>query len=158
MALKFGKAFSEEEFQVMADAFGKLSYDSIAGSDFIPVNLVLPFKNNNISFEFGSISTSFGKAVQYQYKLEGYDKNWSALSSKSDASFGNMSEGNYNFHVKALSPFGNWSETSYSFKVLLPWQSLVGLCFYAANRYVHFYIIRWRTKALQKEKMYWKKK
>jgi len=154
MALKFGKVYSDEDFGIMADVFGKISYDSVAGSDFIPVNLVLPFKNNNISFEFGSISTSFGKAVQYQYKLEGYDKNWSVLSSKSDASFGNMSEGNYNFLVKALSPFGNWSETSYSFKVLPPWHR----AWWAYASYVLligmsiFTFIRWRTKALQKEK------
>ena len=145
----------ENEFNEMTNAFGKVSYDSVVGSDFIPVNLVLPIKNNNISFEFGTISPSFGKAVQYQYKLEGYDKNWSALSNKTEASFGNMSEGNYTFHVKALSPFGSWSETSYSFKVLPPWWRT----WWAYVSYVLliataiFTFIHWRTKALQKEKI-----
>jgi len=155
MVLKFGKAFSEKDFRSMTNAFGKISYDSVAGSDFIPVNLVLPIKNNNISFEFGTISPSFGKAVKYQYKLEGYDKNWSELSYKTEASFGNMSEGKYTFHVKALSPFGSWSETSYSFKVLPPWWRT----WWAYASYILllgiaiFTFIRWRTKALQKEKI-----
>jgi signal transduction histidine kinase/ligand-binding sensor domain-containing protein len=155
MVLKFGKAFSEKDFSSMTNAFGKISFDSVAGSDFIPVNLVLPIKNNNISFEFGSISPSFGKAVLYQYKLEGYDKNWSELSNKTEASFGNMSEGHYTFYVKALSPFGSWSETSYSFKVLPPWWRT----WWAYTSYVLLLgiavitFIRWRTKALQKEKI-----
>jgi signal transduction histidine kinase/ligand-binding sensor domain-containing protein len=155
MALKFGKTFSEEYFQIMSDAFGKVSFDSVADSDFIPVNLILPIKNNNISFEFGTISPSFGKAIQYQYKLDGYDKNWSELSNKTEASFGNMSEGKYTFHVKALSPFGSWSETSFSFKVLPPWWRT----WWAYALYVLviasgiFLFIRWRTKALHKEKI-----
>jgi signal transduction histidine kinase/ligand-binding sensor domain-containing protein len=155
MGLKFGKSFSDEDFRVMENDFGKVSFDSVAGSDFIPVNLVLPIKNNSITFDFGSISTSFAKAVQYQYKLEGYDKNWSELSNKTEASFGNMSEGNYTFHVKALSPFGSWSETSYSFKVLPPWWRT----WWAYTSYVLLLgiaiitFIRWRTKALQKEKI-----
>jgi signal transduction histidine kinase len=116
---------------------------------------VLPIKNNNISFDFGCISTSFGKAVQYQYKLEGYDKNWSELSPKTEASFGNMSEGNYTFHVKALSPFGSWSETSYSFKVLPPWWRTWWAYTWYALLFVSgvFLFIRWRTKALKQEKI-----
>jgi signal transduction histidine kinase len=155
MALKFGKTFSEEDFSKMSDAFGKVRFDSVADSDFIPANLVLPFKNNSISFEFGSISTSFGKAIQYQYKLEGYDKNWSELSNKTEASFGNMSEGKYTFHVKALSPFGSWSEISYPFKVLPPWYRTwwaYALYFLLIGLGI-FLFIRWRTKALQKEKI-----
>ncbi len=155
MALKFGNAFLDEDFQVMKNAFGKVSFDSVTGSEFIPINLVLPIKNNNISFDFGSISTSFGKAILYQYKLEGYDKNWSELSNKTEASFGNMSEGNYTFHVKALSPFGSWSETNYSFKVLPPWWRTwwayaLYILLFALGIYT---FIRWRTKALQKEKI-----
>ena len=155
MSLKFGNTFSDEDFRVMENAFGKVSFDSVVGSDFIPVNLVLPIKNNNITFEFGSISTSFGKAVQYQYKLEGYDKNWSELSNNTEASFGNMSEGNYTFHVKALSPFGSRSETSYSFRVLPPWWrtwwAYISYALLLGMAILTF--IRWRTKALQKEKI-----
>ena len=155
IALKFGRTFSDEDFRQMSDVFGNVSYDRDTGSSFIPVNLVLPIKNNNITFEFGSESTSFGKAIQYQYKLEGYDKNWSPLNSKTEASFGNMGEGNYTFHVKALSPFGSWSEASYSFKVLPHWYRT----WWAYISYVFIIIlsvasfIRWRTKALQGEKM-----
>ena len=66
-----------------------------------------------------------------------------------------MGEGNYTFHVKALSPFGSWSEASYSFKVLPHWYRT----WWAYISYVFIIIlsvasfIRWRTKALQGEKM-----
>ncbi len=155
MVLKFHKTLSDQDIQSMSDEFERVTFDSITGPDFLPVNLKIPFQNNNIGFEFGSISPSFGKYAQYQYKLEGYDKNWSALSTKSEASFGNMGEGNYTFHVKALSSFGSWSETSYSFIVLPPWYRT----WWAYALYVILFVsgvglfIRWRTKALQNEKM-----
>jgi len=155
MASKFGEAFTDKDFQMMSNAFGKVQFDSLTGNDFIPVNLVLPFKNNNITFEFSSISPSFGKAIQYQYKLNGYDKYWSLLSNKTEANFGNMSEGNYTFKLKALSPVGTWSELSYSFIVLPPWyRTWLAYGLYALMFVSGFFLfIRWRTRALQKEKI-----
>jgi len=60
--------------------------------------------------------------VRYQYMLEGYDKDWTPVTDKSSASFGNMNEGNYTLKLKAMSPDGVWSEpVQYTFKVLPPW-------------------------------------
>jgi len=54
--------------------------------------------------------------------LKGYDKNWSPVTNKTTASFGNISGGNYTFMLKAQSPDGVWSKlVSYSFEVLPPW-------------------------------------
>ncbi len=120
-ALKFNKNLTKEETGLMLKEFGDIRFDSIVGSDFIPINLKIPFRNNNIRFEFASLSPSFSKYAQYQYLLEGYDKNWSSLSTKTEASFGNMHEGDYTFRVKSLDVLGNWSETSYAFTVFPPW-------------------------------------
>ncbi len=60
--------------------------------------------------------------VNYQYMLEGYDKEWSPVLKKTSSTFGNISEGTYTFKLKAQSPFGVWSEPiEYKFKVLPPW-------------------------------------
>jgi class 3 adenylate cyclase len=60
--------------------------------------------------------------VRYQYMLEGYDKEWSPITDKTSATFGNMNEGTYTFKLKARSPEGVWSKpVTYSFKVLPPW-------------------------------------
>jgi serine phosphatase RsbU (regulator of sigma subunit) len=60
--------------------------------------------------------------VRYQYILEGYDNDWSPITNKTTATFGNIYEGSYTFKLKAQSPFGVWSEPiTYTFKVLPPW-------------------------------------
>ena len=73
--------------------------------------------------------------------LEGYDKDWSPVSTKYTANFGNISEGTYTFRVKALNPDGIWSEpVTYTFRVLPPWwrtwwmYTAYVLCFLAALR------------------------
>jgi len=154
MALRFGKSLSDKDFEAMSDEFGRVTFDSITSPDFLPANLTIPFQNNNISFQFGSISPTFGKYARYQFKMQGYENDWSELSTKTEANFGNMSEGNYTFQVKALSPAGTWSEISYSFNVLPPWYRT----WWAYALYVILFVsgvglfIRWRTKALQEEK------
>jgi len=119
--LKYGKPADSEKVKELLAGFGKIKFDSLQNGSLIPENLRLPYKNNNITFEFAAISPSFGKYTQYRYKLDGYDKNWSPLSSKDEAYFGNMSEGKYTFHLEAKSAFGTISTLNYSFKVLPPW-------------------------------------
>lgn len=58
--------------------------------------------------------------------LEGYDKTWSPVLKKREATFGNINEGTYTFKLKTqyTGPDGNneWSEVlTYTFKVLPPW-------------------------------------
>jgi signal transduction histidine kinase/ligand-binding sensor domain-containing protein len=153
-ALKFNKNLTKEETKLMLKEFGGIRFDSIVGSDFIPMNLKLPFKNNNIRFEFASLSLSFVKYTKYQYLLEGFDKDWSSLSTKTEASFGNMYEGDYTFRVKSLDVLGNWSETSYTFTVLPPWYrtwwayTLYALLFLGGLRIFS----KWRERRLNYEK------
>jgi signal transduction histidine kinase len=60
--------------------------------------------------------------VKYQYMLEGYDKDWSPLTSRSNATFGNISEGTYTLNLKAQGANGVWTDpVTYTFKVLPPW-------------------------------------
>ncbi|MCB0775210.1 MAG: hypothetical protein KDB99_02670, partial [Chitinophagaceae bacterium] len=153
--LKFGNTPDVEKIETLHKAFGKIRFDSLQKENFIPENLRLPYTNNNIGFEFAVSSLSFGKYTRYRYKLEGYEKNWSPLSSRNEAYFGNMSEGKYTFLLEAVTPFGTTSRLSYSFTVLPPWYRtwwayvlyiiLAGGLLYA--------FIRWRTKALQKDKL-----
>lgn len=80
MGLKFKERLSGEQQEVQFDTYGGLSFDSVPAPDFVPVNLNLPYTNNTISFEFASVSPTYGKSIRYQYRLEGYDDRWSPLS------------------------------------------------------------------------------
>lgn len=112
------QAFRDSIFQ----KFKALQFDSIVGFNPVPINLILPYRYNNITIEFGAIEPAKPEFVQYQFMLQGYDKDWSPASNQSFATFGNIREGKYLFKVKAKSPDGVWSEpVKYTFKVLPPW-------------------------------------
>ena len=118
----FGRLLSDSEKDSMRTQFRNLSFKTITKWYPIPEGLILPHENNNISFDFNAIETGKNFLVRYQYKLEGYDKQWSHPGKESSASYGNIFEGKYTFLLKAQSPEGVWSEpVAYSFEVLPPW-------------------------------------
>jgi ligand-binding sensor domain-containing protein/class 3 adenylate cyclase len=151
----FGKILSPETRDSMLRKFGDIYFDSIAKFYPVPVELHLPYRHNSIMFEFGAVETANPYLVNYQYKLQGYDKDWSPLTNRTSATFGNIREGTYTFMVKAQSPQGIWSEPLlYTFKVLPPvyrtwWAYLTYFIFVIISIYQ---FIRWRTKKLLKEK------
>jgi hypothetical protein len=118
----FGKRLTESERDTMVHKFRKVGFDSISPFNAIPQNLVLPYTLNTIRFDFVGIETAKPFLVQYQFMLEGSEKHWSPLSTRTMAEYSNLSQGTYTFKLRARSPDGIWSEPiSYGFKVLPPW-------------------------------------
>lgn len=153
--ITFGMTLTDEERTVMAEKFSGIQFDSISRYYPLPINLVLPFKNNNITFDFGAIEPARPQQVKYQYLLEGYSDEWSPLTNKTTATFGNMHEGNYTFTLRALSPEGIWSKpVTYTFKVLPPiYRTWWAYCIYlAAISGLLFGLYRWRTISLRRDK------
>jgi two-component system, sensor histidine kinase ChiS len=118
----FGKRLTESERDTMIHKFRKVGFDSICPFNAIPQNLVLPYTLNTIRFDFVGIETAKPFLVQYQFMLEGSEKQWSPLSTRTMAEYSNLSQGTYTFKLRARSPEGIWSKPiSYGFKVLPPW-------------------------------------
>jgi ligand-binding sensor domain-containing protein/serine phosphatase RsbU (regulator of sigma subunit) len=118
----FGKTVPQAARDSQYTRFSDVQFDSLTKYHFIPVNLILPYRHNQISFEYAAIEPARPFMVRYQYILEGYDKEWNPVTDKTNVSFGNIDEGTYTFKLKARSPFGIWSTpVSYTFKVLPPW-------------------------------------
>jgi len=117
-----GKVLNDAERNTMRQKFRDIKFDGITTFYPLPENLILPHKNNNVTFDFAAIEPAKPYLVRYQYILEGYDDDWSPIINKTSATFGNINEGAYTFKLKAQSPFGVWSEpVEYKFKVLPPW-------------------------------------
>ena len=150
-----GHPLTEAERDAMRQKFSEIKFDSVTPFYPLPENLVLPYKNNNITFDFLAIETTRPLLVNYQYILEGYDNDWSPVTDKTTATFGNIYEGTYTFKLKAQSPDGIWSEAViYVFKVLPPWYRtwwmyLFIILFVLAIIRLFF---RLRTASLRKEK------
>ena len=162
--LTFGRTLSEAERDSIRYKFSDIKFDSITPFYPLPENLVLPYNHNSVTFDFVAIEPARHFLVRYQYMLEGYDKDWSPVTDKTSATFGNIYEGVYTFKLKASSPDGVWSEPiTYTFKVLPPWwrtwwaYCLYGLLLIAAvwatYRYQKQRIIRVEIEKAQKKEL-----
>jgi ligand-binding sensor domain-containing protein/serine phosphatase RsbU (regulator of sigma subunit) len=156
----YNKLLTAEEKENLFIKFAELKFDSISPFYPIPKNLVIPYKHNNISFEFNAVETGRNFLINYQYMLVGQDKDWRPATRNAFASYGNLFEGDYNFLVKAQSPEGVWSEpVSFSFKVLPPWWR--NWWMYVMYFFILFFsgwmIVLWRIRNLQKDKRFLEK-
>ncbi len=71
----------------------------------------LPSSCRNIEVRLSSLLYSLGAREQIQYKLDGYDEEWSDLDSKSYAAFySHLPRGKYHFLVRSQKADGSWSE------------------------------------------------
>lgn len=115
----------------------------------------LPYRENALRFEFTAPFYEGPLAVEYQVLLEGSDRNWSAWSHETTKDYTNLSEGSYEFRVRARSPHGTIVEdTALSFGVLPPWFRT----WWALSLYVVFGglgvwgIVGLRTRQLEEDK------
>ena len=73
---------------------------------------------NGISFLFEGVHINRARDVQYQWKLNGLDTDWTLLSGSTFANYPQLPPGKYRFEVRACIPDYNCSETlTYSFIV-----------------------------------------
>lgn len=87
--------------------------------------LSLPYDQNHLTFEYIGISFSAPGSVQYRYKLEGFDRDWSPAKKETFATYANIPPGRYTFQVKACNNNGIWSgiPAKYVFEIRPPfWQ------------------------------------
>lgn len=96
-------------------------FDNVAKWYPVPENLSLDYNNNYLTFNFIGITQNQPKKVKYQYKLEGIDENWSAVTNRTSAPYGNLPHGKYTFKVRAMNSVGSWSnEINYAFVIRPP--------------------------------------
>jgi serine phosphatase RsbU (regulator of sigma subunit) len=77
---------------------------------------------NEMNFVFTNPFYNNEDKILYQYKLEGFDDEWSAWSADNFKSYTNLFEGKYTFMVRAQNVFGQVSEVGkFSFKITPPW-------------------------------------
>ena len=85
-------------------------------------NIKLPYGIDILRLEFSSPKMSSSSDIQYSYKLENADKNWSPWQKKGYCEYKNLSHGNYTFIVKSKNLLGNVSkEVIYKFEILPKW-------------------------------------
>jgi ligand-binding sensor domain-containing protein/DNA-binding CsgD family transcriptional regulator len=80
----------------------------------------------NFHFEFASSLYDQREDIEYSYMLEGFEREWSKWSHKTEKDYTNLSPGSYTFKVKARNNLGKESAAvSYTFTILPPWYQSV---------------------------------
>lgn len=106
----------------------------------------LPHALNQLSFEFVGVSLTNPAKVRYQYRLAGFDEQWSRPAAGTSATYTNLPPGDYTFEVRAANNDGVWNPapTRLAFHIRPPWwrtwwayalyAALLGAAFYAVRR------------------------
>ncbi|MEW6456981.1 MAG: diguanylate cyclase [Acidobacteriota bacterium] len=119
-------------------------------------NLKFKYNQNNIDFFYIGLSFKDEQDVRYQYRLEGYDKDWSKITEKREIRYTNLNNGHYTFKITARNGDGYWSKTPAQlyFTILPPfWEtwwfigvSIIGLLVLVVAGY------RYRVNKIKREK------
>ena len=90
------------------EQFGKVVLDR---SVSLVNDITLKHHANVFSLEFSALSFYHPEKMIYQYKLEGFDRDWiTTTSSQRRVTYTNLDPGTYGFKVRASETSGEWSE------------------------------------------------
>jgi signal transduction histidine kinase len=114
---------------------------------------VIAYADNAVRVEFAAPGFGQEENVEYQYRLDGFDDDWSAWSNEAKKEYTNLPPGRYQFDVRARNP-RVWTATTahYAFEVLPPWYRT--LWAYAAYAFLMgglvFGVVQWRSAQLER--------
>ena len=74
---------------------------------------------NSFSVEFAALNFTLPDENLYQWKLEGYDKDWNKPSKQRQANYAHVSPGAYTLLVKAANSDGVWNPKPLSIRVII---------------------------------------
>ena len=72
--------------------------------------LQLEYNQNSLTFYFSDFDYAEERGSLYSYRLVGYDRDWSPLSSVNFATYKNLSPGKYTIEVRSLGANGLWND------------------------------------------------
>jgi DNA-binding CsgD family transcriptional regulator/uncharacterized protein YoxC len=123
------------KMQIFAGNDSVVYYGTPSGQSFFTS---IPFRYNQIQFDFAANDFENPDDVRYFVKLDGFDDAWVDWQNQTNRQFTNLRHGDYTFQVKALNLFDTESAVaSLSFRINPPWY----LSIYAYVAYVFLIIL-----------------
>lgn len=91
-------------------------------------HVTLPWDSSNISLDVAALSYNTPEMNEYLYKMEGFDKDWTAMKSNRRIYYPKLPPGEYTFKVKGSAGNGLWNEkeTRLRINILPPWWATTG--------------------------------
>jgi signal transduction histidine kinase/ligand-binding sensor domain-containing protein len=106
-----------------SSAMPALSHVDAVSADGTAIDLLgsrrIPASRRRITISYAGLSLAVPERVMFQYRLDGFDRDWSRPVSEREAVYTNLNPGPYVFRVKASNGEGVWtsSEASVRFEV-----------------------------------------
>ncbi|MDO6740501.1 MULTISPECIES: helix-turn-helix and ligand-binding sensor domain-containing protein [Polaribacter] len=122
----------EKDFDVYINKINSFKTDEPKNNISLTKNKEFDFVNNNLEFFYNVPYYNKTQNIKYQYKLVGFNKDWSQPSTSNSIAFKNISFGDYTFNVRAIIGGRISNNSSYSFKINKPW--------YVSNTFVGLYV------------------
>lgn len=119
---KINLFFEDVNWQNLQDS-GIVSFKQIEPWSNIPIELVLPYYKNHLTFTFKGINLNCPEKTTYRFILEGLENEWSPASSEERATYSNVPPGKYLFKVIAINENGipSASNAQLCFEITPPW-------------------------------------
>jgi ligand-binding sensor domain-containing protein/tRNA A-37 threonylcarbamoyl transferase component Bud32 len=84
-----------------------------------PQEVKLPAGSQRFEFHYTALSLIRSDKIEFKYKLEGFDKEWTSAGNRRDAFYNNLSPGRYCFRVIAANADGVWNTAGAQFAFYL---------------------------------------
>ena len=95
--------------------------DSLSGYDQFPIDPVIDYEKNSVTFHFNGITYSSSPRLEYSYELYPTDTTWSQPIQTSSVTFIKLRPGHYQFKVRTRDRGSHWSEpSSFTFTIKTP--------------------------------------
>ncbi len=105
---------------VVITSFKKFNRNVIFDKDISELGTIeLTYKDDYFSFEFAALNYLLPEENEYQYMLEGFDKDWVNAGTKREAAYTSIDGGTYTFRVRASNNDDVWNETGVSMRVVI---------------------------------------
>lgn len=117
--------------------------------------LRLPSLTRDLEIDYTALSFVVPQKVKFQYKLEGYDRDWQDAGTRRQAFYGNLPPRSYTFRVKACNNSGVWNEagTSLEFFVAPAYYQTNWFRFFCVEAFIALLwaLHRWRVHRLTRQ-------
>lgn len=100
---------------------------------------------NYLEIHYSAITFTDPVKINYQYKLDGFDKEWQSVGKRRVAYFTNLASGKYSFKVRASGSNGEWIESKDIFQFSIPLPFYRSYWFFAGIVLLVFLIVIFYT-------------
>lgn len=83
------------------------------------IDTVMPFDNYRLRIDFVGITFKSNTHILFQYKLDGFDLDWSDKTNNTFAQYGKLNDGEYTFLLKAFNSDGISNQSPFSIKIII---------------------------------------